>query len=124
MTRKQYRFLKAIRDTDKSAEEICLEIGIQSEDRNRSEDLGGYYNALNKAIGYLVSDTSGEIDDCFEIISDNSPYANRDRYYITENGRNKFDQEKDRVVKNWIGIIGLVLTAIGIIVAIMGNINL
>ena len=119
MTNIQYRFLKAIREKEKSAKEICIELGIESEEKNQPEDIGGYYNALNRAIGYLVSDEPGEMDDCFRIKPDESPYSNLDRYYISDKGREKYDQERDSRRVYRIGIYTVVLTVIGIIVAVI-----
>ena len=115
MTKIQYKFLKAIRETDKSAEEICKELKIQSCEKNQPEDIGGYYNALNRSIGYLVSDQPGEIDDCFEIKQDQLVYSNRDRYFITKEGRTRFDAVKSEHTKLFLSILGLLIALIGLV---------
>ena len=118
MNRNQYRFLKEIRYGKKSAQEICQNLGIKSKEENQSEDIGGYYNALNNSIGYLVSDEPGEIDNCFEIESDKSEYSNRDFYIITKYGINKFDKEKERRRNLVIGITAITVAVIGVLVNI------
>ncbi len=89
MTDTQIRFLKAIYNSEKTAKELCKELKIEP---NPNDELGGYYNALNTAIDYLISDDGDEIDNMFRIQSDNSPFSNNDKYFITKEGKKYFEE--------------------------------
>lgn len=119
MTKNHYKFLKLIRNDDKSAEEICKMMRIKSLEASGSIDISGYYNALNEAIGYLVSDKPGEIDDCFTIQVDDPNCSNKDRYYITQNGKDLFDKERAQRRQFIIDISAIVIAVISIGVAIV-----
>ncbi len=116
MTSIQYKFLESIRNKEKTAKEICKELGIRSKG---CDNIGGYYNALNQAIGYLTDDIPGEIDDCFIIQPDNSPYSNNDKYYITDKGRETYDKERDNRRYLFLTILGIVVTILGVVVSIL-----
>lgn len=120
MNEVQIKFLKSIYNGTKTAEELCAELKIQGDD---NDEMGGCYNALNSAIDYLTSDDGNEIEDMFIIHRDETPYSNKDRYEITKLGKafvenlNIDEINKKSEYKKW--LIGIVITIIGIVIAII-----
>jgi hypothetical protein len=124
MTNMQIRFLKAIYECDKTAEELCKELKIEP---YTNDALGGYYNALNTGINYLSSDDGNEIDCMFSIYNDNSPSSNNDRYSITKEGKKYIEdyirERKNEISGTNIGIIGIIIAVVAIIVSVIISIN-
>lgn len=120
MTELQIRFLESIYNGAKTAEELCAELKIQSND---NDEVGGSYNALNSSINFLKSDDGNEIDDMFDIIPDDSPYSNKDRYVITKAGRvfveNYRSAQNNSKSENMKWLIGIVVAIIGIVITII-----
>lgn len=121
MTNMQIKFLECIYNGNKNAEELCKLLKIP---RNKNDELGGYYNALNNAINYLTTDDGNEIDIMFRIEHDMStPVADRDTYIITKEGRKYIEdhQNNKKNIKqgNIIGIIGIIVAILAIVVSII-----
>lgn len=92
VTTVQIDFLRLIYKNPMSAKAICKELDIEGDVR---DPLGGYYNALNQAIGYLVNDYRNEIDDMFQIEHVDDPVSDNDVYELTEEGQ-EFVENYDR----------------------------
>lgn len=120
MTEVQIRFLESIYNGSKTAEELCTELKIQGND---NDEQGGFYNALNSSIDFLTSDDGNEIDDMFDIISDDSSYSNKDKYVITKEGRafieNYWSVQNDSKSENMKWLVGIVIAIVGIVITII-----
>lgn len=117
----QIKFLECLYKGNKNAEELCKLLKIKG---NKNDELGGYYNALNNAIGYLTTDDGNEIDIMFRIEHDmSSPVSNKDTYIITKEGRQfveKYQRDKKNLRNNSrMGIGAIMVTILGIIVTVV-----
>lgn len=92
VTNMQIDFLKLIYKNSMSAKEICKELDIEGD---VNDPQGGYYNALNRAIDFLVYDDGSEIDGMFRIKHADNPVSDNDEYALTKEGR-KFVENYER----------------------------
>lgn len=116
MTNLQIEFLKLLNKNSMTAIELCQMLNIQP----YKNDVGGYYNALNDSIGYLISDEGQEIDKYFTISFDNRNTAlGYEVYQITDAGKQFLEKySKDRFTKTTT-IVGILIGLLSLIVAII-----
>lgn len=116
MTKIQLKFLKALNKKCMTSIELCNELKISP----IQNDVGGYYNALNKRIGYLTSDQKCEIEDYFTITFDNKQTKlGNEVYQITPEGKQFLDNYQKNLFNKIATIVGIFIAFISLIVAII-----